>query len=416
MRSRRWACAGLTAVVLLAACGTARPEPSPTAPSASAPGATRTPGEGTGPAPSPTPRSESPDSAGPIRAVRVAGNRFVNERGRPIRLLGFNHAGAEYECIEGTGIFDTPNGEPPDAGLVRAMRSWRGTTAVRVPLNEQCWLGLPSAPARFSGAAYRSAVATFVTRLNDAGIVAVLDLHRSAPADAASKQQEQMPDHDHSVDFWRSVATTFGHRKAVVFDLFNEPFPYAETDSARAWRCWRDGGCRLTSVNSGKPYVAAGMTELIAAVRSTGARNVVLAGGLHWAESMTHWLTYRPRDPLRQLAASFHAYSFNEYCASVACYERDLKTLLRTVPLFVGEIGPTLTRGSAGIDQNCPRSAVMAGGFATTTLDWLDAHGASWTAWSWNRWTDCWALIGSFDGTPTTPWGAEIRRRLSSAG
>jgi endoglucanase len=418
MRSRRWACAGLTAVVLLAACGTARPHrgPNPAPAPSSAPAATRTPGQGIGAAPSRAPQSQPPAAAGPISAVRVAGNHFVDQRGRPIRLLGFNHAGAEYECIEGTGIFDTPTGEPPAAAVVRAMRSWRGTTAVRVPLNEQCWLGLPSAPARFAGAAYRSAVAKFVSRLNDAGLVAVLDLHRSAPADAASKDQEQMPDRDHSVDFWRSVAATFGHRPAVVFDLFNEPFPYAETDSARAWRCWRDGGCRLTSVNSGKPYMAAGMNELIAAVRSTGARTVVLAGGLHWAEGMTHWLTYRPRDPLRQLAASFHAYSFNRYCASVACYQRDLTVLMRKVPLFVGEIGPTLTLGSEGIDSNCPRSAVAAGGFATATLNWLDARGASWTAWSWNPWTDCWALVSSLDGTPTAGWGADIRRRLNADG
>jgi hypothetical protein len=42
--------------------------------------------------------------------------------------------------------------------------------------------------------------------------------------------------------------------------------------------------------------------------------------------------------------------------------------LAKTVPLFVGEIGPTLTLGSDGIDQNCPRSAIVDGGFAATTL------------------------------------------------
>jgi endoglucanase len=407
---------GLAAVVLLAACGTARPKPDTPAPTpVRAPAASGTPAAGPGSADGS--ESAAPAAvAGPIAAVRVASNRFVDDRGATVRLLGFNHAGAEYSCIEGTGIFDTPGGAPPSTAVVQAMRAWRGTTAVRVPLNEQCWLGLPSAPARFAGAAYRSAVTTFVTRLNDAGLVAVLDLHRSAPARAASKEQEPMPDRDHSPAFWRSVAATFAHRPAVVFDLFNEPFPYGETDSARAWRCWRDGGCRLTSVNSRKTYVAAGMAELIAAVRSTGARNVVLAGGLHWAEGMTHWLAYRPADPAAQLAASFHAYSFNEYCATPACYERDLVPLLRAVPLFVGEIGPTLRPGITGADPNCPRSAVVGGGFAAATLDWLNGHGASWTAWTWNTWTDCWALVRSLDGTPTPGWGAEIRRRLAVYG
>jgi hypothetical protein len=129
---------------------------------------------------------------------------------------------------------------------------------------------------------------------------------------------------------------------------------------------------------------------------------------------MTRWLAYRPADPLGQLAASFHAYSFNVYCAATACYNRDLARLAKAVPLFVGEIGPALTLGADGIDHGCPRSAVRNGGFATSTLDWLDAHGASWTAWSWNPWPDCWALVRDLAGHPTPGWGSEIQRRLAS--
>jgi len=346
--------------------------------------------------------------------VAVSGNRFVDDQGRPLRLRGFNHAGAEYSCAEGDGFFDTPDGTAPSVAVVTAMHGWSGANAVRVPLNEQCWLGLPSVPAKYSGGAYREAVRTFVTRLNEQGFVAILDLHRSAPGAAKPMQQEQMPDRDHSIDFWRSVASTFTSG-AVVFDLFNEPFPYAETDTDRAWTCWRDGGCTLTSTNSRARYVAAGMNELIAAVRSTGSRTVVLAGGIHWAEGMTKWLRYRPADPVGQLAASFHAYSFNDYCADPACYDRDLAPITEAVPLVVGEIGPQLAiPAGADIDESCPASAVRAGGFATSTFDWLDAHGASYTAWSWNPWGDCWSLVTGWGGEPTAVWGTEVRRRLAA--
>jgi endoglucanase len=413
------AAAGLIVGALLAGC--TNPEPVPGAPAHSPPPSSSPPSPGPVSAPPATiaPATTAPARTGPadtgrITAVRVLRNRFVDAGNRPIRLLGANYAGGEYACVEGDGYFDTPDGATPGQAVVDQMRAWH-ITAVRIPLNEQCWLGLPAVSARYAGDGYRSAVRTFVDRLNDAGIVAILDLHRSAPAGARSDEQEQMPDRDHSPDFWRSVAAMFADRPAVVFDLFNEPFPYAETGSRRAWACWRDGGCTLTSVNSGEPYVAAGMNELIAAVRSTGARNVVLAGGIHWAEAMTRWLAYRPTDPLRQLAASFHAYSFNTYCARTACYDRDLARLAKAVPLFTGEIGPTLTRGSEGIDENCPRSAIQPGGFAGTTLDWLDEHGASWTAWSWNPWPDCWALTSGTAGEPTPEWGREIRRRLAAA-
>jgi hypothetical protein len=344
--------------------------------------------------------------------VRVDGNRFADASG-PLRLNGFNHAGAEYACVEGDGVFDTPDGNAPGDDVIQAMRGWQGARAVRIPLNEQCWLGLASVPARFAGETYRDQVHEFVRRLNRGGLVAVLDLHRSAPGDAVPREQEPMPDRDHSPAFWTSVAQTFA-ADAVVFDLFNEPFPYSETDTERAWRCWRDGGCTLKSINSGTEYVAAGMNELIAAVRATGSRAVVLAGGIHWAESLSGWLEHRPQDPLGHLAASFHAYSFNEYCADEACYQRDLAPVAAQVPVLAGEIGPTLRVGADGVDADCPRTAVATGGFAPATLDWLDEHGISYTPWSWNPWPDCWALISGWGGEPTPGWGVEVKRRLAA--
>jgi endoglucanase len=353
-----------------------------------------------------------PPPPGPIQRITVEGNHFADESGTERRLRGFNLSGAEYACIEGDGFFDTPDGRAPSDAVVKAMRGWGQADVVRVPLNEQCWLGLPAAPAAFAGATYRGEVRDLVRRLNAYGFVVVLDLHRSAPGDGRSREQEQMPDRDHSPEFWRSVATEI-RSGAVMFDLFNEPFPYAETDTDRAWECWRDG-CTLTSVNTGGPYQAAGMTELVAAVRGTGSTTVLLAGGIHWAESMTRWLRYRPADPAGQLAASAHSYSFNEYCGTTECFDRDLKPILAEVPLLAGEVGPTLKGEPADFDDDCPPSAARRGGWADDTLDWLDDHGASWTAWAWNPWGDCWSLTKDWGGEPTPAWGKELERRLAA--
>jgi endoglucanase len=347
--------------------------------------------------------------------MRVDGNRIVDGTGKPLRLLGFNHSGAEYACIEGHGVFDTPDGAAPSEAVVGAMRRWRGANAVRVPLNEQCWLGLPSVPQAHAAETYRAAVRTFVNRLNAHGFVAVLDLHRSAPGTGVPREQEQMADRDHSIDFWTSVATSFAGNSAVVFDLFNEPNPFDEPNTTRAWACWRDGGCELRSVNTDQPYIAAGMNELIAAVRKTGSRAIVLAGGLFYAEVLTQWLAYRPTDPLGQLGASFHAYSFNEHCSDTGCYDRELAPIAAAVPLFAGEIGPDLDRSGDRIDSFCPRSAVRRGEFGVEVFDWMDAHGASYTPWSWNPWNDCWALVEEWTGEPTATWGEHVRRRLAAA-
>ncbi|GAA2589441.1 hypothetical protein GCM10010435_80010 [Winogradskya consettensis] len=350
---------------------------------------------------------------GPAKPVHIDGNRFIDVDGQELKLRGFNHSGAEYSCVEGDGFFDTEDGRAPSEKVVAAMGEWHASV-VRVPLNEQCWLGLPSVPREFSGAAYRDQIRTFVDRLNRHGMVAVLDLHRSAPGDGVPREQEPMPDREHSPAFWQSVAQDFP-AQAVIFDLFNEPFPYAETNSDRAWSCWRDGGCTQTSVNTGEPYVAAGMTELIAAVRRTGSRVPLLAGGIHWAESLTQWAKYRPVDPENQLAASWHTYSFNEYCTGQDCFRRELDQLTDRVPVFAGEVGPTLTVGADGVDADCPRSAVRKGGFADSTLDWLDDHAAGYAAWSWNPWPDCWSLVEDWGGEPTSRWGVGVRRRLAAS-
>ncbi|GIM95500.1 glycoside hydrolase family 5 protein [Paractinoplanes toevensis] len=349
----------------------------------------------------------------PIDTIAIAGNQFVDRSGRTLQLKGFNLSGAEYACVEGDGFFDTPDGRAPGDQVLEAMRGWGRANAVRVPLNEQCWLGLPAAPPAFAGEKYRAEVSDFVRRLNAYGFVAILDLHRTAPGDGVSRNQEQMPDRDHSPAFWQSVATTF-RTGAVVFDLFNEPFPFSEPDSERALACWRDG-CTLRSENTGQDYPAAGMNELVAAVRGTGSRAVVLAGGVFWAERMDGWLKYRPTDPAGQLGASFHAYSFNTYCLSPECYDRDLKPIMEQVPLLAGEVGPSLNAEIADVDRNCPPRAVRRGGWADETLDWFDRNGAGWTAWSWNPWGDCWSLTKDWGGEPTPAWGKELRRRLAAS-
>jgi hypothetical protein len=364
------------------------------------PGATTTP-----------PHPKRPASAKPVSVagLRVRGNTIVNGDGAVVRLLGFNSSGAEYACIEGWGIFDGPRsyrtGMP--AAAVQKMAAWSGANTVRLPLNEQCWLGLGVKPA-YGGAAYRKAVRGYVDRLLKQGFVVVLDLHRTAPAKGVSRKQEQMPDRDHSLTFWRQVAAAYKGDTSVVFDLFNEPWPYAEAGGPRAWKCWRDGGCRLVSQNTGRTYTAAGMNEIVATIRSTGARNILAVGGVHWAEVLDGWLEYQPFDPLHNVIASFHNYSYNRFCKGDACYNTVLAEVAASVPLFAGEVGPDT------VDAKCTEKSVGNTGFAKRVLDWLDSHGASYTPWSWNAWHDCYSLISSYSGTPTAIWGKQVKARLAA--
>jgi len=77
-------------------------------------------------------------------SISIRGKHFVNGAGHVVRLLGVNHTSAEYGCVDGFG-YDDGHFTAADAA---AIASWKAT-AVRVPLNEDCWLGIngqPTAP------------------------------------------------------------------------------------------------------------------------------------------------------------------------------------------------------------------------------------------------------------------------------
>src|SRR5256712_8029451 len=196
-------------------------------------------------------------------AVHIQGNQLVDSGGRVVRLRGVNRSGTEYACAQGWGFFDGPS----DSASVQAIVAWKAN-AVRVPLNETCWLAINGVAPAYSGANYARAISDYVALLNRAGLVVILDLHWSATGTAVALGQAPMPDRDHTPQFWSDVAAAYGSNNRVIFDLFNEPFPDNNSDTPEAWRCWRGGGpC------TGMSYPAAGMQGLGEAGRRAGAKN-----------------------------------------------------------------------------------------------------------------------------------------------
>ena len=326
---------------------------------------------------------------GPDRpaAVRVAGNRLVNTAGRPVRLIGVDRSGTEYACAQGWGIFDGPS----SAASVAAMAAW-GINAIRIPLNEDCWLGINGvAPAR-GGIAYRRAIATYVTLLRRAGMVAVVDLHWSAPGAELAAGQQDMADASHSVAFWHSVASALRGDRNVVFDLYNEPHDIS-------WTCWL-AGCTLPATAGHPAWRAAGMQQLVDAVRTTGAAQPIMVGGLAWAGDLTGWLAHKPVDPRHQLIASVHIYNYSG-CRTAACWNRTIGRVAASVPVVTGELGQNTCTGT----------------FPDQYMAWADVHHVSYLAWTWNTWGCPSGLIRSYAGAPSG-WGTAYRahlRRLSPA-
>ncbi|MFI1708132.1 cellulase family glycosylhydrolase [Streptomyces griseoruber] len=352
---------------------------------------------GSTPTPTPTATATTPPGTGdaPPR-LHVSGNKLVDADGRTRRLLGVNRSGGEFMCVQGRGIWDGP----VDDTAVQAIADWHANT-VRIPLNEECWLGLSNINSAYGGANYINAVKDLVARVKAHGMTPVVELHwtygqytgnSAGCADVHASCQKPMPDMQYTPAFWTSVANTFKSDQAVVFDLFNEPYPdRATSTTTQAWQCWRDGG-----TCPGIGYEVAGMQDLVDSIRSTGARNVILAGGLAYSNDLSQWLTYKPTDPTGNLAAAYHVYNFNS-CASESCWNSTLAPVAAQVPLVAGEIGEN-TCSHAFVDQ---------------VMKWFDDRDLSYLGWTWNTW-DCSSgpsLISSYDGTPTA-YGTGLRDHL----
>jgi hypothetical protein len=325
--------------------------------------------------------------------VAVSGNQLVDAAGHPVRLLGVDRSGAEYMCMGGSQIFDGPVTNTS----IAAMTTWH-IDAVRVPLNEDCWLGINGVGQAVGGPAYREAIAAYVARLQSYGLVVILDLHWAAPGAIRAETQWPMADADHAPAFWSSVAATFAANHGVVFDLYNEPF-------INSWACWL-GGCE-TSFSSGgstTTYRTAGMQSLVEAVRATGARQPVMLGGLQWSSDESQWLAHEPVDPAGQLAASFHTYNFSG-CHELSCWQATIAPLAAHVPVVTGELG----------ENGCKAS------YIDSYMPWADAHGISYLGWTWDstgapsHWScsNGPALIQSYNGTPTA-FGAGLKKHLAT--
>ncbi len=365
------------------------------------------PTSGPTPSPGPTP-TPAPTASGALTGLHVVmgtgGNPGYLENGanQIIQLHGADRAGSEWSCLYGATFNDHT-----DQTSIDAMKSWH-INAVRIPLNEDCWLGING--VQYGGAQYQSALKAYVDQLTLNGLAVILDLHWAAPGTEQANGQLGMADADHAITFWSQVAAAYASQGAsdtspnsmVIFDLFNEPFI---TD----WNCWLNGGTCAVDYNNAN-YKVAGMAQLYNDVRNAGAQNVVIMGGLGYSSDFSKWVTeVSSISGANNIAASWHIYSNN------ANYNNFQYSCPNQWNNFSGNCPSALQTAE---QANIP--AVIAGGYPfvvgetevsyegysslltwwKSQLDWFDSQQQSYVAWNWNTVAPP-ELITNFDGTPT---------------
>jgi aryl-phospho-beta-D-glucosidase BglC (GH1 family) len=344
-----------------------------------------------------TPQVKSDSPPGMPLPLKVVGTKVLNSRGEPVRLCGVNCASMEW----------TSNGEGHILQTVNtAIRDWH-VNHVRLPLAQDRWFG--KAPEqKDEGKAYRALVKQVVDLCASQGVYIILDLHWSDTGQWGKNiGQHSMPD-ENSLAFWRDMAPVYANHPAVIYDLYNEPHDVT-------WDIWLGGGKvtdRPNNRRGGPPqsYEAVGMQKLLSTVRTAGAKNVIIAGGLDWAYDLSGILDGRQLKDPDGNGVIYANHAYNNKGHGVEVWIARMEKATATLPVIVSEFG-----GSGGPNRRARRGGPAA---KPTGDDWLlhamqaiEDHHWSWTAWDLHPSAGP-TLVSDWKYTPTPDFGVFVKQSL----
>lgn len=337
----------------------------------------------------------------------AVGNRIISVATcQPFRFVGVSRPALSFSSDGGRMGRDSTA-----AYDFARIRDWKANT-VRIELAQYYWVSTSS----HYDPEYAARVDRAVKLARAAGLRVILALQASDRGDPnlpiKGEMHQPMADVNHSIPFWKDVAARYKDDGGVLFELYSEPFPLGGEGGFSNWDLWLKGGLHPADDVYGPraPFQAAGMQQLYDAVRSTGANNLVIAGGTQWG----YYLNGVPAHRIQgyNIAYATHPWEDSPTSRQPSTWDRDWASLAQTDPVMITEFG----------DYDCTDHYVKA------VLDKADQLGLSWTAWMWvapgfgestsqegNKDPICnrSMLVLDWSGTPTKP-GQIIRDRLAS--
>lgn len=324
--------------------------------------------------------------------LRVQGNKIVTVAGKEIWLQGLCLDSMEWQA----------RGEKLDKSIPVAIEEWK-SNVIRLPVRDDFWFGAgPWQRKDWGGLDYRKEVDSVIAEAAKRGAYVVLDLHTfGAPV-------------EHHAKFWKDAAVRYKNHPTVIFEIFNEPH-------SMSWKVWRDGGSLSGAENKGAVQATAenklkqsedkviGMQALVDAVRSTGARNIIVAGGLAWGYDISGILEGYALD---DKGGNGIVYSTHVYPWKKDWQERFLN-VAEKYPLFLGELGaPEKWSDFSFIPADERYEDLSKLEWPPDMLGLIQKHKLHWTGFSFHP--RCGPMvISDWDYTPTPYWGIFVKEALA---
>jgi len=325
--------------------------------------------------------------------LHVAGNQLQTPDGKQVWLQGL--------CVD--SMEWSAGGEHIAQSIPVAIDQWHANS-IRLPIKEDFWFGWGKWQKKGdNGKGYRKIVDQAVEDCAARGAYLILDLHRFG-----------FPTQVHA-DFWKDAAIRYKDNPTVVFELFNEPHDIS-------WKVWRYGG----NIKDGVPVKAGakennevqdeetsiGMQALVDAIRSTGAKNLIIAGGLNWSFNISGVLKgYALQDVpnANGIMYSTHIYPWKKD------WQENFLDVAAKYPVFIGEVGNINSWDDFKFINEDERYEKVLGPDSPWPIDMIgliQKHKLNWTAFSFHP--RCGPMvITDWNYTPTAYWGVFVKRALA---
>lgn len=334
------------------------------------------------------PPAEAPNPENWPAEIRVSGNRLVDPDGNEVWLQGVAIPGLEI----------VPEGHGAVNSTKVAIEEWNANV-VRLAIKNEYWYGEHENQTD-GGEAYRAIIDSAVNMAANRGAYIVLDNHR---------YRAVKPEH---IPFWQEVATKYKNHPAVIFDIINEPHEIS-------WEVWRNGGFVSTKKKdavdeagflsneeqrANEGFESPGMQKMVEIIRETGAKNLIIAGGLDWAYDLSGIVNgYALEDKTGNgIMYATHIYNWKRD------WQKSFLDAAEKHPIFVGEVGADIKKMHF-IPEEAQEDPYT---WVPDMLGVIQKHRLNWTGWSFHGWATP-IMISDWDYTPTPFWGAFAKRALA---
>jgi aryl-phospho-beta-D-glucosidase BglC (GH1 family) len=299
-----------------------------------------------------------PSTASTTVFPHVVGTQLIDSSGHPLVLRG---AQIETALAYATPWKNTPSVQKRLSTVLNSTvfnemsQKWH-MNAVRLPLSNWVYAAHQQLFLQLLDQAVQEA--------NQAGLYVILDLHDYKQGGSPYGDGANMPKPE-SVTFWKAIAIHYLNNTMVLFDEYNEPhYPTANQ--------WLNGGGTQKGA-TGKTAPIIGMQTLVKAIRSTGAKQIIIIGGIHNAG------TLRISDP--NIMYTTHTYH-KVAVGTPTIWNQEWAGFLGRYPLFYGEWA---LLPNATTTQRCQTATMKnANQKVQAFLNYTQQNGISWTAWQFN--------------------------------